>query len=700
MNFLAPLFLAGALAVGLPLAFHLIRRTTRERTLFSSLMFLKPTPPRLTRRSRLEHILLLLLRCAAICLLATGFARPFVKQALPESPSATPPKHVVILVDDSASMRRANLWSQARDRVAAVLRNTTAPDRVALFTFDRQLTPLVTFEEWSSMAAPDRNALASSRLAQAKPGWAATRLDQAIVRASELLSDANTNGSGGPRQIVVVSDFQSGSTLNTLQGQEWPKGVKVISEPVIARTSNAGLQILANANDAMPASDGVRLRVSNAADSRREQFQVGWARNNGGLIDKGSEIYVPAGQSRVLTLARPEANAGADRIILLGDDEDFDDSVFTLTPRVERVPVLYFGADSATNSHAPLYFVQRAFQATPQQQVEVVAKDPAASVDPKDADAAAMFIVSDTISEPMAILLRDQMQQGKTLLFAPTSAEAAGTLGLLLGQERLPIQETVPRNYAMLGEIDFRHPLFAPFADARYSDFTKVHFWKYRRLDTSLIPNSRLVAKFDNGDAAIVEFPVGRGRIIFFASGWGPGDSQLALSTKFVPLLYSALEWSGAAPAAVTPFHVGDAVPLAADRVSASVPATITLPNGSSMNLAAGETNFTETTMPGIYLVKRGTSARQFAVNLDPAESRTAPLPLDELERLGVPANRTSAGPHSTAKAKQLVKDAELEDRQKLWRWFIIATLAVLFIETGIAGWTARKLPAKTEAAL
>ena len=70
MSFLAPLFLLGGLAVGLPIVFHLIRRTTREQKVFSSLMFLLPTPPRLTKRSRLENWLLLLLRCLALGLLA------------------------------------------------------------------------------------------------------------------------------------------------------------------------------------------------------------------------------------------------------------------------------------------------------------------------------------------------------------------------------------------------------------------------------------------------------------------------------------------------------------------------------------------------------------------------------------------------------------------------------------------------------
>ena len=66
MSFLAPLFVLGALAIAAPILFHLIRRTSKEKIPFSSLMFLQPTPPRVTKKSRLENILLLLLRCAVL----------------------------------------------------------------------------------------------------------------------------------------------------------------------------------------------------------------------------------------------------------------------------------------------------------------------------------------------------------------------------------------------------------------------------------------------------------------------------------------------------------------------------------------------------------------------------------------------------------------------------------------------------------
>src|SRR3954467_10245815 len=99
MSFLAPLFLLGALAIAGPVIFHLIRRTTREVTPFSSLMFLQPTPPRVTRRSRLENLWLLLLRCLALLLLAFAFSRPLWPHAMDPSPSASNAgKRTVLLV--------------------------------------------------------------------------------------------------------------------------------------------------------------------------------------------------------------------------------------------------------------------------------------------------------------------------------------------------------------------------------------------------------------------------------------------------------------------------------------------------------------------------------------------------------------------------------------------------------------------------
>ena len=70
MTWLFPLYLAGAAAILLPILLHLRRRPPKEKVVFSSLMFLEKSPEVLTKRNRLERLLLLTLRCLALLLLA------------------------------------------------------------------------------------------------------------------------------------------------------------------------------------------------------------------------------------------------------------------------------------------------------------------------------------------------------------------------------------------------------------------------------------------------------------------------------------------------------------------------------------------------------------------------------------------------------------------------------------------------------
>ena len=51
----APVLVFLLIAVSLPIVFHMFRRTPSGRQLFSTLMFLDPSPPRITRRARIEN---------------------------------------------------------------------------------------------------------------------------------------------------------------------------------------------------------------------------------------------------------------------------------------------------------------------------------------------------------------------------------------------------------------------------------------------------------------------------------------------------------------------------------------------------------------------------------------------------------------------------------------------------------------------
>ena len=262
MSLLAPLFLLGTLAVALPVIFHLVRRSTRDRAVFSSLLFLRTSPPRLARRSKLEHILLLLLRCTAILLLAAAFARPFLKRELPAIVQPTAPKRTLVLLDTSASMRRAGVWNQALRNVSKVIGEASPADSAAIFTYNRETQRILSFEEWEAAPVGERVALAQRALANISPGWGATRTAAALMTVAEEASDPGRNNGRGPTRILLISDMQEGSRLADLQGYNWPSGVAVTTLPAPAdRSSHASLHLALDKEDMAENSPGVRERA-------------------------------------------------------------------------------------------------------------------------------------------------------------------------------------------------------------------------------------------------------------------------------------------------------------------------------------------------------------------------------------------------------------------------------------------------------
>ncbi|MBN2590941.1 MAG: BatA and WFA domain-containing protein [Sedimentisphaerales bacterium] len=697
MSFLYPLFFAGIAVIGLPILLHMIRRHTRKRVTFSSLMFLRTTIPRFKNRSKPENLLLLILRCLIICLLAFAFARPFIQKPATETTTASIGKRVVILIDTSASMRRENLWEQATEEAISVLNDLETTDRLCVMSFDKNVNTLAGFEMSSELEPSQRVSVIKDEISKLSPTWFSTNLGNALVTASEAIEDDEINDKMliNERQVILISDLQDGSDFDALHTYEWPEKTDLIVKSVTAKkTTNAAMQFMASSNyitDPDP-NEKLRVRITNSSDAMTENFQLSWADyESPDASMQPLSVYVPPGQSVVTELPPGQNDITKRKLLLTGDGQDYDNTLY-LAPNLEQeINILYLGNEKPEDSKQMLYYIERAFPKTNNLNFNVYSHTINSELTEKNIQDAQFIIITDTLKSEQIKLLKQNIESGQTILLAMKSSDMASDIAEIAGLSRLDCEEANVKDYAMFGSIEFEHPILKLFSDPRYSNFSKIHFWKYRALDLENAQQARVLAQYDNDDPILIEFPIGQGSLLVLTSGWQPSESELARSSKFVPLFYSILEYNGVLGNKKSQYFVGDPIKMPRKLVSGTEKVQIQKPDGSLVNLDAGQEVFEQTDQPGFYTIESSSENHLIAVNLPLSECRTAPLPEEEIERFGVTfTGSTGTISEQTEKIKAHQNFVELEYQQKYWRWLFIALFVLLLAEICLGGWLTR----------
>ena len=138
MGFLAPWFLAGLAALGLPVFVHLLRRHTTTPRPVSSLMFFEAGTQSSTRHRRLRYLLLFALRALLILLLVLAFANPFLRRAK----ASANDKLLLVVLDDSYSMRAGSRFAEAKQAALHVLQLRGGSQRAQVLVLGGKLEVL------------------------------------------------------------------------------------------------------------------------------------------------------------------------------------------------------------------------------------------------------------------------------------------------------------------------------------------------------------------------------------------------------------------------------------------------------------------------------------------------------------------------------------------------------------------------------
>ena len=176
----------------------------------------------------------------------------------------------------------------------------------------------------------------------------------------------------------------------------------------------------------------------------------------------------------------------------------------------------------------------------------------------------------------------------------------------------------------------------------------------------------------------------GPGKVLLVNASADRSWGDLPLSPAFLPLVKQIARWSSEQDRRLANYFVGDALP-AAPNLPRDQALTVTLPNSATQPLGSGELVIDRAAQAGIYTVNSPTEGivQQFAVNIDPRESRLQPISDDALTKI-VP-NDSVIGLDNLR--LWLEKKRELTP---LWPAFLMLALLLFVIEAVIANLMAR----------
>src|SRR5580692_8131597 len=128
MGFLAPWFLGGLAALGVPVFVHLLRRHVTTPRPVSSLMFFERGTQSSTRHRQLKHLVLFALRFALVLTVVLAFANPFFRRAATNQNG----RLLLIVLDRSFSMRAGTRFGDAKQQALALLAAKPAAQRAQI----------------------------------------------------------------------------------------------------------------------------------------------------------------------------------------------------------------------------------------------------------------------------------------------------------------------------------------------------------------------------------------------------------------------------------------------------------------------------------------------------------------------------------------------------------------------------------------
>lgn len=661
MGLLSPWFLAGALAVGLPLWLHLMRRRNPVRLSFSSLMFFEKRTETTIRERRLRYWLLLACRLVLLLLLALAFAKP-VWERPPAVIAGTIPQLHFIALDTSLSMRYGDRWGRATDEASEIIDSLSQGDQAQILTNGPSVRVL-------TEATADEAALRRA-LAGLEPTNSRNSFGDVIEAVRNLAGDNAT-----PPVLHLISDLQSSAMPSRFQDLVLPEASELVLHDVASEQFSNWAIDSVKGSTRVYGEETPKLEVTVVSYAEREAAKTVslWIEDR--LVgSQRRDVAANGRESFVFEI--PDAPRGFSRAELRlepPDDLPDDDLRRVALDNTEPEPLLFVSADRRRRD---LLYYQAALESS------VASRYTLESASPGDASRFdpgryALVILSDVprLDRGFESRLKAWIEAGGALLVAvgPNSALArrAAITGHSLEQPLSSERGGDP--FQVAGPSDESHSVANAAEGLR-----PVKFFLYARVRP--LEGDTVPMRLGNGDPLLVEHQVGKGRVLVFASSLDNVWNDLPVTSVYVPFVAETVRYLTGAEAARGEALLGEVLELGRRRGSGSAVQVLDPAGERVLNLSD---SVSREAVPldavGYYEIRGSDRSELLAVNPDPRESNLRRVEPDTLELW------QSTGGAEVAQAAAAGLPPPSVPPWRVWRLVLALLLLAVLLESVIA---------------
>jgi len=663
MGFLAPWFLAGAVAVGLPIWIHLLKRHKTDPRLFPSLMFFEKREMSSVKHRRLEYILLFALRTLMVLLIALLFANPFIKR----DPKAIGGKKVmVIAVDRSFSMRASDNLSKAKSEAISLISRMRPGDQTQVVALSGQVQALT---QIVSDPAELRVAVQSIQ-----PGDSRASFGE-LARYVRTLSESTHL----PLEVHLVSDLQKSALPPGFADLRLDPTTTLVFHQVGQPATNFTVEnVVAPQKIFDPKKVRVQATVvsfpSPQETAEKVSKNVSLVLNNKVLQTKSIDVPI-GGRAHVefLSLDAPYGFSHGEIRIDGSDPLPADDHFYFAVERADPRKVLFVDDGRRRGS---LYY-RAALEASGDAafQLEVVRPDVAAN---QDLAHYGYIVLNDSgaISTTLEDALKKYLNAGGSLLIVlgPSSAALPRVPVVDESIEAASYAGREGDRFLNVAEVDAGHP-----ALRSVEGFSGVKFYQAIHVTPA---KSRVLARLNDQTPLLLERQMGEGKALVFSSTFSNDANDLPLHASWVPFVERSAAYLAGSGAEQPVNLVVDSYVELRNANTKSAAAEVLDPDGKrllSLEEAMTAKNFA-VNKEGFFELKTASGRHTLlAVHADRRESDLAVIP-DETLALW----RATGGDQTAAAASGTGNDQDKKP-WPLWPWILLLLLVVAMAESLVA---------------